>query len=112
MEQVSHSWNASDPQCSAGHLPGDGHHRHGIGLGPHDAGDQVGGPRPGCCQADADLAGDTGVAVGGVGCGLLVPYQDVAELRIAPEGVIEGQDCPAGVAEHHVKPLPGGAFRT
>ena len=36
--------------------------------------------------------------------------EDVAQLRVAPEGVVEGKDCPAGVSEQDFYSLPEQAF--
>ena len=69
-------------QGRARDLPGDGDHRQRIGLGPHDAGDEVGGAGPGGGDADAHFATDAGVGVGGVGGGLFVADQDVPQLRV------------------------------
>ena len=62
-------------------------------------------PGPGRAHADADLAGDAGVAVGGVGAALLVADEDVAELGVVAEDVVERQDHAAGVAEEDVDAL-------
>ena len=97
-------------QRRAGHLAGDGHHGHRIGLGPHDAGDQVRRSRPGGGDANADLAADPGIAVGGVGGGLLVAHQNVTQLRVAPQSVVKGKNGPSGMAEQHLYPLPGSGF--
>ena len=86
-------------QRGAGDLAGDGDHGHAVGLGAHDPGNEVRGAGAGGGDADAGFASYPGIAVGGVGCGLLVPDQDVAQLRVGPQRVIEGQDGPAGVSE-------------
>ena len=55
-------------------------------------GDEVRRAGPGRAHADADPAGDAGVAVGGVGAALLVADEDVAELGVVAEDVVERQD--------------------
>ena len=62
-------------------------------------------PGPGRAHADADLAGDAGVAVGGVGAALLVADEDVADLGVVAEDVVERQDHAARVAEEDVDAL-------
>ena len=62
-------------------------------------------PGPRRAQADADPAGDPGVAVGGVGAALLVADEDVAQLGVVAEDVVEGQDHAAGIAEEDVDAL-------
>ena len=58
-------------------LSRDCHNGRGIHISCGDAGDQIrcAGARRG--EADSDLAGDTRVAIGGMGGGLFVAYQDV-----------------------------------
>ena len=62
-------------------------------------------PGPEVPMHDADLAGDAGVAVGGVGAALLVADEDVAELRVVAQDVVERQDDAARVAEEDVDAL-------
>ena len=76
-------------ESGARHLSGDSDQRHRVGLGAHDAGDEVGRSGAGGSDTDAHLATDPRVSVGGMGRGLLVAHEDVAELRIAPKGVVE-----------------------
>ena len=97
-------------QGGAGDLSGDGDQGHAVGFGAHNAGDEVGGAGAGGGHADAGLAGDAGVAVGGVGGGLLVPDEDVAQLRVGPQGVVERQDGAAGVSEQDLNALAQQAF--
>ncbi len=88
-----------------GHVAGDGDHRDRVELGGGDPGDQVGGGRARGAQADADLAGGAGVAVGGVGGALLVADEDVAEVGMVAQDVVERQDHAARVAEEDVDAL-------
>ena len=92
------------------YLSGDSNQRHAVGFGAHNAGNQVGGAGAGGCHADAGLAGDAGVAVGGVGGGLLMPHQNMTQLRIGPEGIVKGEDGAAGMAEQHIHALAQQAF--
>ncbi len=57
-------------------------------------------------HADADPAGDPGVAVGGVGAALLVADEDVAQLGVVAEDVVErAGSTPPGIAEEDVDAL-------
>ncbi len=87
------------------HVAGDRDHRDRVEEGGPDPGHEVGGARPGRPHADPDLAGDAGIAVGGVGAALLVANEDVAELGIVAEDVVERQDHAARVAEEQVGAL-------
>ena len=89
----------------AAHLAGDGHHRDRVHVGVGDAGDQVGGAGAARGQADADLAGRSGVAVGRVRGALLVAHQDVAQLLGVVEGVVERDRDAAGKAEDDLAAL-------
>ena len=102
---MSISWNASLPIRADGDVAGDRDHRDGIEEGGPDPGHEVRRARPGRAHADADLAGDPGVAVGGVGAALLVADEDVAQLGVVAEDVVEGQDHAARVAEEDVDAL-------
>ena len=73
--------------------------------GGGEAGDEVGGAGAGGGHADADAAGRAGVAVGHVGGSLLVADEDVVDGGEFAEGVVDGEDGAAGVAEDG-----GGAF--
>ena len=86
-------------------VAGDRDDRDGVEEGGADAGDEVRGARAGRPHADADAAGDAGVAVGGVGAALLVADEDVAQLGVVAEDVVERQDHAAGVAEEDVDAL-------
>ena len=91
-----------------GHLTGDHHHRHRIHLRCGDAGDKVGGTRPGGTETDADLAGGSGVGIGGMGSRLLMPHQDVTHPAFTlrdVEGVVDRKDGAAWVPEDRVHPM-------
>ena len=97
-------------QRGAGHLAGDGDHGDAVGLGAHDPGNQVGRAGAGSGYADAGLAGNAGVAVGGVGRGLFVPHQDMTQLWIGPQRVVERQNGSAGVSKEHLHTLAEQTF--
>ena len=80
---MSISWNASLPIRAPGHVAGDRHDGHASRAGSADPGDQVGGARAPGAEADADLAGGAGIAVGRVGAALLMADEDVAQLGSA-----------------------------
>ena len=102
---MSISWNASLPMSADGTLPVIAT----IGTESSSAVPmpvtRFVAPGPGRAHADADLAGDAGVAVGGVGAALLVADEDVAQLGVVAEDVVERQDHAAGVAEEDVDAL-------
>ena len=86
-------------------VAGDRDDRDRVEEGGADAGHEVRRARAGRPHADADAAGDAGVAVGGVGAALLVADEDVAQLGVVAEDVVERQDHAAGVAEEDVDAL-------
>ena len=71
----------------------------GVEHGGGDAGDEVGGAGAGGGDADADAAGGAGVAVGHVRGALLVADEDVVDGGELAQGVVDGQDGSAGIAE-------------
>ncbi len=90
----------------AADLAGDRHNRNAIEHGGGDAGDEVGGAGAGGGDADADLARGAGVAVGHVRGALLVADEDVVDGELA-QGVVDGEDGSAGVAEDPVYAFAG-----
>jgi len=99
-----------DADGVAGYLAGEGDHRDGVHIGGGYSGDQVGGARSGGGEADAHLAGCTGVAVRGMGRGLFVSHQDVADVRFVQQGIVDQEAARAGIAENGIHPLPLEAF--
>ena len=85
MPTMSASWKASVP-ITAGDLAGDGDHRHGVHVGVHDGGNEVGGTGAGGGDADADPSGDHGVALRGVAGSLFVTDQNVVHSVEAIKG--------------------------
>ena len=92
------------------HVARDGHHRHAVELGRADARDEVRRAGTGGAHAHADLARGAGEAVGSVRAALLVPDEDVADLRVVPQDVVQGQDHAAGIAEEGRGPLADQGF--
>ncbi len=88
-----------------GDLAGDGDEGNAVQHGCCEAGDEVGGAGAGGGHADAGAAGGAGVAIGHVGGALLVADEDVVDGGEFAEGVVDGEDGAAGVAEDG-----GGAF--
>jgi hypothetical protein len=70
-----------------GDLADQGDDRHRLGVGVVDADREVGGARPARGEADADLVGAAGEAVGHVGGALLVADGDVAHAIVLGERV-------------------------
>ena len=88
-----------------GDLAGDRHNRNAIEHGGGEAGDEVCGAGAGGGHTDADAPGCAGVAVCHVGGSLLVTDEDVVDGGEFAEGVVDGEDGAAGIAEDG-----GGAF--
>ena len=84
---------------AAAHLTGDRDHRNRVHLGVGQRGDEIRRARTRRGHHDADLAGDVGVATGGVPGALLVSDQDVAQLRRIEQRIVNGQHRAAGNAE-------------
>ena len=82
------------------HLPGQADDRDAVHQRVGEAGDAVGGAGARGDQHRADLAGRARIALGRVDSALLVPHQNVAQLVLLEDGVVDGQDRAAGIAEH------------
>jgi hypothetical protein len=76
------------------HLAGDGDHGDGVHHRGREPGDEVGGARATCGEADARDAGGLRIAIRRVGRSLLVAAEDVTD-RAVDERVVGGQDGPA-----------------
>ncbi len=85
-------------------LAGDADHRDRVGERGVEAGDHVGAGRAGGADADADVAGDPGPAVGRVRAALFVADGDVPDRAVLQRRV-ERQDRRAGDAEDGVDAL-------
>ena len=66
---------------------------------------EVGAAGPRGRKTHADLTGRAGVAVGGMGCPLLMAHEVVFDLGCLVEDVVDVQDRAARVAEDDVNPL-------
>ena len=88
-----------------GNLAGDDHQGNGIHQGVDDAGDRIGGTRTRRHQDHAGLAGRARIALCGMGRPLFVPDQDVLQARLVEEGIVDGQDRPARIAEQDLNTL-------
>jgi hypothetical protein len=93
------------PDHGARHLAGDRHDRRTVHLGRGDPGDEVGGARPRRRHTDARASGGARIPVRGVGRGLFVAHQDVAQGRSLRQGMVERHDRAAGIPEHQLHPL-------
>ena len=94
----------------SGDLAGDGDDGSRVHLGGGEAGHEVGRARTGGCNANADFSRKPGVGFGGVGGGLFVPHEDMAQLGVVPKGVIEGENGPAGMAEEDINAFAEEGF--
>ena len=82
-------------------LAGDGDDRHGVELGVGEAGDEVGGAGAAGGDADADLAGGAGVALGGEAAALFVARQDSAQtVGHVGQRLVNRHTGAAGVGEN------------
>ena len=93
-----------------GHLPGNRHHRNRVHHRPGNSRNQVGGPGAGSCGTDANLARGASVAVGSHGRRLLVAHQNVAQLGIAAQRPVEGQDGAPGQSKNDIDSFFEEAF--
>ena len=88
------------------HIAGDRHDRNRVHIRGGDAGDQIGGAGAGGGDANAHLAGGTGIAVGGVRRALFVRGQHMADaVRVFIKFIVQIQHCAAGIAEQGVNAL-------
>ena len=91
------------------HLAGDGHQGDGVHIGGGDAGDEVGGARPGGDHTNAGLARHAGVAGGHVAGVLLRADQGIGDVRVG-QGVHRRADGGSRIAEYVVHMLPFQTF--
>ena len=94
------------------HLTGDADERDRIHQRVGEAGDRVGRAGPRGHQQHADLAGRTGIALGGMGRALLVAHENVANLLLVEDRVVDRQDRAAGIAEENSTPWSFSASTT
>ena len=87
-------------------VAGDGNHRDGIHISGSNTGYEVGRTRSARCQADAYLAGRTGVAVRCVCRALFVRGQNMSNaVAVFVKCVIDVQNRTAGITENGINSL-------
>ena len=87
-------------------VAGDGDHRDGVHISRCDAGDEVGRARAARCEAHADLAGGTGIAVRRMSRALFMCRQNVMNaVAVFIKCVVDIEDRTARVAENGVNAL-------
>ena len=86
------------------HLTGDGHERHRVKHRISETRHEIGRTGPAGRHADAGLPGGTGVAFSSEGGPLLEADEDMLET-CSRQGIVEGDDCTARVAEDNLDPL-------
>ena len=89
------------------HLSGEAHERGRVHERVGQSGNGIGGAGTGGHQHAADLAGRARIAFGRVHGALLVPHQDVLDLRLLEQRVVDRQHRSAGIAEEVFDPLIG-----
>ena len=87
------------PHQSGRHLAGQDDHRHAVQIGIGDAGQEIGGARPGGREAHAGLAGQARLGVGSERRRLFMTHQDMLQGR-AGQRVIDGHDGAARITEN------------
>ena len=85
-------------------LPGDDNHRDGVHQCIGDAGDRIGRARARGDEDDTRLAGRAGIAFGGMGGGLFMADEDVADALLLEQSVINRQHSAAGIAKNDLNP--------
>mmetsp|Transcript_75033 Transcript_75033/g.176104 ORF Transcript_75033/g.176104 Transcript_75033/m.176104 type:complete len:330 (-) Transcript_75033:4705-5694(-) len=88
-----------------GHLARDDDHRDRVHIGRRDAGDGIRDARARGHQGDADLAGRSRKAVGGMDGGLLVAHQHMLDALLLVERVVDVEHRAAGVAPEVAHPF-------
>ena len=83
-------------------LAGDDDHRDAVHQRIGDTGDRVGRAGTRGNQHNARLAGRPRIAFRGMGRCLLVPYQNMLDLRMLVQRVINGKHSAARIAEHGI----------
>ena len=87
------------------HLPGQTDNRNGVHQRVGQAGDGVGRTGAGGHQHAAHFTGRAGVALGRVNSRLLVAHKNVPDRILLKQGIVNRQDCAAGIAEDNLDPL-------
>src|SRR5713101_7380091 len=84
------------------HLSGDDDHRRRVHVGVGNSSDGVGRAGSRRYHHDTGTAADTGVALGHVGCALLMAYQYVFNLWLFEKRIVGGQNGAPWISEDHV----------
>jgi hypothetical protein len=92
-----------------GNLAGDADDGGRVHHGRRNTRNQVGGSRAGGRHRHADFTGGAGVAIGHVGCALLVADENVVN-GIVEHGVVNRHNSPAGIAKDNLNPFPHQTF--
>ena len=90
------------PDERRGNLPCQNNHGNGIGIGRGDARDCIGGTGAGSGKTNPHLSRSARVPIGGMHSALLMPHQNMSQLRMAGQFVINIDDGSAGIAEEKV----------
>src|SRR5947199_10727731 len=86
------------PDKRTRYLSSDGNDGGRVHVGGSEPSDQVGGAGTTGCYTYADLPSRASVAIGGMGRGLLVAHEHMAQSGVLGESVIKGHDSPNRVA--------------
>ena len=105
MLQISHSWNASVPMAARATCPVMATTGILSAFAPMMPVIKLVAPGPEVGDANAGFAGHAGINVSSVGSRLFVPDQNVAQLRIGPQRVVEGEDCSARMTKQNLYSL-------
>ena len=93
-------------EARRGNVAGKGDHGHRVHVSGGDAGDKVGRARTTGGQHHTGAAGGTRVAVGCMGCTLLVGGQHMGDaVGVLVQLIVKVQHCAAGVPEEGIHPL-------
>ena len=93
------------PDQMGRHLPGQADNRNGVHERVGQARDSVGRTGAGGHQHTAHFTGRAGIALGRVDRRLLVAHEDVPDRILLKQGIVNRQDCAAGIAEDDFYPL-------
>jgi hypothetical protein len=80
------------PHHAARHLSRQDDHRDRVHVGRGDTGNGVGRTRTGGHQHHTGFSGGAGIAVGHMGCGLLMADEDVRDFLFLEQGIVDMQE--------------------
>ncbi len=83
-------------------LPGNAHDGRGVHHRRGQAGNHIGSAGARSSHGHPYFASGPGIAIGHMGSPLFVSNQDVVNLRVEVQGVIGGENCPAGIAKYNL----------